>query len=155
MSTPAKNLPKSAIAPTVPAAATDATVAAATAAKKPFDPSNVKVARVVTVPQLKLRAGDVVYIQALKPIYKAKEQKLAEGQKCDMEAPFLLDVVDLTTGQLNNIVVGVVLKDIFVEEYPNDAYVGKGFKIIVGEQKAAKAGGGKRYNQYEVYEIEL
>lgn len=119
-----------------------------------FDPTTAAIIRVVTVPLHKLRAGDVLYCKALKAIYQAKPLK-NDKDSDDKEAPHMLDIVNLQTGELEQVICGASLIGIFEDEYPNNAYVGKGFKITVGDQKASKGGGGKRYNTYTVFEIAL
>jgi hypothetical protein len=144
-------------APANAGAQTSVTTAASvpTASPRKFNPADAKVVKVLTLPLIKLRAGMVVYVQPLKAMYEAKPIKNAKPDDKDKKPPTLLDVVNLETGELAQIILGTVLADIFNDEYPQGAYVKKGFKIEVGEQKASQAGGGKRYNQYSVFEIEL
>jgi hypothetical protein len=136
-----------------PAAATSATAANAT---KKFDPATAKVVKLLTLPLIKLRAGLTVYIKPLEPMFQAKPQKnVKEDDDAAKKPPTLMHVMDLETGELAQIIPGTILADIFNDDYPNQTYVGRGFKIVVGEQKAVQGGGGKRYNQYTVAEIEL
>lgn len=122
-----------------------------------FDPTTAEVVKLLTLPLIKLRAGITVYIKPVEPMFQAKPQKNAkpaEGE-ADKKPPTLMHVVDLETGELAQIIPGSILADIFNDDYPNNGYVGKGFRITVGEQKAVQGGGGKRYNQYTVAEIKL
>lgn len=139
---------------TAPAATPPVLAGAALGAVR-FDPTTVTIKKVLTVPLIKLRAGMTIYVKALAAMFEAKPIKNAKEADKDKKAPTLLQVLDLETGALAQIILGTILADIFNDEYPQNAYIGKGFKIIVGEQKASQAGGGKRYNQYEVYEIEI
>jgi hypothetical protein len=147
------------VKPDAPAAASQqtssTTAVPAVPSTRKFNPADLKVVKVLTLPLIKLRAGMVVYVQPLKAMYEAKPIKNAKPDDKDKKPPTLLDVVNLETGELAQIILGTVLADIFNDEYPQGAYVKKGFKIEVGEQKASQAGGGKRYNQYSVFEIEL
>ena len=110
-----------------------------------------KIIKVVTVPLLKLRAGMTVHVKIEAPMEKGKVQK----NEPDKEPATLLRVTNLETGELCQIIVGAALHGIFDDEYPEASYVGRGFQIVIGEQKDSKAGGGKRYNQYTVNEIEV
>lgn len=157
MSNPQKST--AATAPAVPNASASAPAAAATATAAPakFDPSKAKVLKLLTLPLIKLRAGLTIYIKALEPMFVAKankkEEKGDDGEP--RKPPTLMHVLDLESGELAQIIPGTILADIFNDDYPNQTYVGRGFKIVVGEQKSVQGGGGKRYNQYTVAEIEL
>ena len=131
-----------------------------TAAPTPVDSApaqetpKFKRVKTVTVPLHKLRAGDTLFCKPLKPIYKSKPLK-NDKDSDNKEPPHMLDIVNLETGELEMVIVGASLLGIFEDEYPNSSYVGKGFEIVVGDQKASKGGGGKRYNTYSVFEIAL
>ena len=120
----------------------------------PFVP---KVVKQVTMPLFKLRAGSEIYIKITGKMFLSKPikgDKPKEGEKAK-EPPTLIPVVKLDTGEIGQIIAGSVLRDIFTDEYPNETYVNKGFWIVVTEQKESKAGGGRRYNNYTVSEIEV
>lgn len=121
---------------------------------KPWNPADAKVLKVLTLPLIKIRAGITVHVKPTAPFYLAKPQKVKEGEEAETP-PTLLNVVNLETGEEAQIILGTMLRDIFADDYPESSYVNRGFRIICGEQKAAKSGGGKRYNQYTVVEIEL
>lgn len=138
-----------------PAAAATATAAPATSAK--WDPTTAEVVKVLTLPLLKLRAGLTIFIKPTEKMFQAKPQKnvKADSEDANKKPPTLMHCIDLQTGEQVQIIPGSILADIFNDDYPNDTYVGRGFKIVVGEQKAVQGGGGKRYNQYTVSEIKL
>jgi hypothetical protein len=66
------------------------------------------------------------------------------------KAPDILSVRDAADGNEKEILVGQVLKSTLVENYPDDAYIGKTFACT---QSAPPTG--KRYKQMEVNEVEL
>lgn len=112
-----------------------------------------KVLRVVTMPLWKLRAGMEIFV---KITGKMEVSKPIKGEKDKTkEPPTLVPSVKLDTGEVGQFIAGSVLKDILNDTYPNDGYVGKGFWIRVEAQKESKEGGGRRYNNYRVDEIEV
>lgn len=129
--------------------ATEAAPAAANVVK--FTP---KVVKQVSVNLLKLRAGYTVYVLLTGAMATSKPLKNQTAEDAKKEPPTLLPVINLETGEVQNIITGTVLKDLLNDEYPRNGYVGKSFWIAVKEQKEAKAGGGRRYNNYDVKEIE-
>ena len=66
------------------------------------------------------------------------------------KAPDILAVRDAADGNEKEILVGQVLKSSLVENYPDDAYIGKTFACT---QSAPPAN--KRYKQMAVNEVEL
>ena len=66
------------------------------------------------------------------------------------KAPDILAVRDAADGNEKEILVGQVLKSSLVENYPDDAYIGKTFACT---QSAPPTG--KRYKQMSVNEVEL
>lgn len=143
-------------AQTATAVATPATSAdVATHTPAPFVP---KILKQVSTNLLKLRPGMTVYVKITDRMQQAKPLKKGEKTKEDgtpREPPTLIPVVNLATGEVQSIIAGSVLRDLLNDEYPSDKYVGRGFMIEVREQKAAQGGGGRRYNTYNVAEIEV
>jgi hypothetical protein len=135
------------------AAPTETSAPAPTPAK--FVP---KVIKQVSTNLLKLKPGMTVYVKVTDAMKKApalkKQQTLPDGEK-PKEPPTLLPCINLETGEVATIIAGSVLVDLFNDEYPNGSYVGKGFAIEVKDQKASAGGGGRRYNNYNVAEIEV
>lgn len=72
------------------------------------------------------------------------------GKKVDekKDAATLLAVTDLTTGEQGQIIIGTVLKALLEETYPANSYVGKKLEIVL------RKNADKKYNNYNVYEIE-
>lgn len=82
-----------------------------------------------------------------------KREADADGKKPGksaivMEPANIATVIDLTTKQECEIIVGAVLKSTLEENYPNETYVGKSFSSIQSKVE------GKRYRQYTLTEIE-
>lgn len=121
------------------------------AAPAAFDPSKVKVKKLVTIPVLKLLPDTPVFVQVTGAIYQGKELK--KGGEENLKPADLMNVKDLTTGEDMQIVCGEVLKSTLRDEYPNDSYVGKAFRIIKGKKKDKE--GGRGYFTYSIAEIEL
>jgi hypothetical protein len=113
-------------------------------AKAPFQP---EILRRVTRPVLKMEVDVPAYVKAQSKLYQGKEIK-GSGDKAEMKAAVLLDVLDLSTGQEMQIVCGTVLSGILEDSYPGDSYAGLCFQIT----KRPKVGT-KRYFNYEVLQI--
>lgn len=116
-----------------------------------------KVAKILTLPLLKLVEGTPVYIKFTGPTFigKAIDEGLnPDGtKKAKKEPPVMANVINLPTGELVQIMLGSVLQGILKDEYPADAYVGKGFVIQLTEKKRGRNGG--NYNTYKVAELDL
>jgi hypothetical protein len=65
-------------------------------------------------------------------------------------APDIMDVTDIATGMDQKVLVGKVLLSTLTENYPNDGYVGKSFRVTQGPPPA-----GKRYKTMTVQPLEL
>jgi hypothetical protein len=63
--------------------------------------------------------------------------------------PMLAQVVNLTTGEINQIIVGSILQSELEREFPEHGYVGRGFQIRKSKIQ------GKRYAAYQIAELEL
>lgn len=119
--------------------------------QKAFKPVIIKR---VTMPTLKLMPDVPAYVKILEPIFKAKEQKLKEGEKEKdrKKPPMLFNVINLETGEAMQLVAGAVVQSEITESYPKDAYVDKCFMIVKGKKKDLT--GGRGYFTYEIAEIE-
>lgn len=107
-----------------------------------------KVKRNITLPLLKPAIDVPVYIKVTSPIFTGKAVQKAGDSP--MEPAKLVNCIDLETGEEAQIIVPAVLSGIFEDEFPENAYVGKGFQIT----KHAKVSG-KRYHPFSVAELEL
>lgn len=126
----------------------------------------------VTVQLLKIADNGVpAYVKFAGAIFQAKTNE-AEQKKFDLESakynkaspeeradmkvpqqpnpPKLAHVVNLETGEVQQIIIGSILESELKDAYPEDGYVGKGFEI-----KKQKPTGNKRYAMYQIAEIEL
>ena len=118
---------------------------AATPEQKPL----FKVKRNITLPLIKPAIDTPVYIKIASPMFVGKAiQKAGDGK--NMEPATLVNCVNLETGEEAQIIVPAVLKGIFEDEFPDEAYVGKAFQIT----KHAKVSG-KQYHNFSVAELEL
>lgn len=111
-----------------------------------------KIAKILTLPLLKMVEGVPVYVKFTGPTFIGKRIKEDESKQ-SKEPPVMANVINLPTGELVQIMLGSVLQGILADEYPNDAYVGKGFVIHLTEKKRGRNGG--NYNTYKVAELEL
>lgn len=122
------------------------TINAADVGKLGFQP---KLLRKVTRSILKMETNVTVFVKAESALYQGKEVKPKAGQDVEMKAAILLDVVNLTTGEQQQIVCGSVLVSVLNETYPNDSYKGLCFQIT---KRAGPAG--RRYFVFDVDQIE-
>ena len=104
--------------------------------------------------QFKMRRTKAVAMPLFKlvpdvPRYFLCDGAMFTGKKVDdkKEAAILMAVTDLETGETGQIIIGAVLRELLLETYPDDAYVGKKFEICL--RKRAD----KKYNTYDVYEV--
>jgi hypothetical protein len=89
-----------------------------------MDKSKYSIKRVVRVPQLKLEGGNDYAVKVEAAMY----EEPARGTKTEGTVT-LMKVVNLDTGELCNILLGAVLRQLFTEE---DDYVGRFYLIGVG-----------------------
>lgn len=130
----------------------DGSAVAAVSAPAGFVP---KVKSVLTLPLLKMKEGQPCYIRFTAPIFlgKAIAEELAKPEAERKPPPYMANVVDMTTGELVQIMLGKVLKGIIEENCENQTYVGRGFAIVQMETKRGR--GGNNYHTYRVEEIEV
>lgn len=96
------------------------------------------------VSMLKVETGDVVHV---------KFTSAFKVGKIKNNPATLASVVNLETGEIAKIIVSKVLFNILEENYPNESFVGKSFRIEKGEKVKGKAGG-NAYNEFEVFELD-
>lgn len=106
-----------------------------------------KVIRQVTLPTFKLTVGIPFAFRVDAPMYVGK--KLKDDKDAKREPATIVNVTNLDTGEVGQLVLGAVLKGNLEEQYPEASYVGKSFAILKGEKRE-----GKRYNEYQIMEIE-
>lgn len=100
---------------------------------------------------IKFVEGVTVYVKIQGAMFIGKEMKgRASNTEAKKEPATLCDVVNLETGEEQQIILHAVVKSVFADEYPNDSYIGKGFSLTkMGKEP------GKTYNKFKVEEIEL
>lgn len=115
-----------------------------------------KTTRLLTRPTISMKAeGAECFIKVQGKMHQGKpmKEKFKEGEKAKPPA-ILIDVINLVTGEEAQLVVPAVLHSVFDDDYKNDAYVGKSFHILNKGKKETQSGGGQRYNQLVIEEIE-
>lgn len=116
-----------------------------------------EVVKIVTMPLLKMKIGEPCYVKFLDKTFVGKELKNEpkvgpDGKPLQKkDPPVMAHVIDLSTGEQADIMLGKVLQGILDDDYPQHAYVGKCFMIELKEQKRGRSGG--NYNTYSVAEI--
>ena len=105
--------------------------------------SNLRFTRTKTIamPLFKLAADQARYFLADGPMFLGKQ---IDDKK---EAATLMPVTDLETGEQGQIIIGLVLKELLNEQYPDNGYVGNRFEICL--RKRAD----KKYNTYDLFEV--
>ena len=119
-----------------------------------------KVKKHVTLPLLKIVPEKPLYVKFEAAIEKAKPQagsrtaNAAAASETNpaakkKEPPELAHVIDLTTGEHAQIIIGTVLGAELRSTYADGAYVGKSFEIVQHKVQ------GKDYATYGITEIEV
>lgn len=110
-----------------------------------------KVKRQVTAALLKIENDKTVYVRFECEPYKAKPAATSraprEGEAVQ-EPPIIARVTNLETGELCEIILGQVLVTELADAYP-EGVTGRGFQITKHKLES------KRYNTYEIAELEL
>lgn len=126
------------------------------AAGKKFDPKNVEVVRPLVLPVLKYEEETPILVKIETKMVKStmtQDRKPADGKgekKEKMEPATICQVTNLETGERQTLVCNAVLVSTLDEQYPDDDYIGRGFRIV----KHAKAKG-KRYHTFSIDEIKV
>lgn len=110
------------------------------------------VAKQVTRNLIKQADDVAIYVQITGAVYQGKTlkgAKLKADGTPEMEPARLAECVNLQTGSLSLIIVNAVLEGALNEQYPDNAYVGKNFAIIMRPSPE-----GKRYKTFELFELE-
>lgn len=106
-----------------------------------------KVKKALTLPVLKLKPGEEVYVQFAGHMHVSKDTgQQMNGKK--MEPATVANVIDLTTGEMHVLICATVLNKEIHENYPDGSYVGKSFAITLIRVPE------KKYNLYSIIEIE-
>jgi hypothetical protein len=106
-----------------------------------------KVKKALTLPVLKLKPGEEVYVQFTDHMHISKDTgQSMNGKK--MEPATIANVIDLTTGEMHVLICATVMNKEIHENYPDGSYVGKSFAITLIRVPE------KKYNLYTILEIE-
>lgn len=106
-----------------------------------------KVIKRVTLPQMSMKKSGVYYVKFDTKIeHKAKIEKDEKGNPVEKQIS-VAQVTNLENGEMGQLVVGTILEGNLVEAYPNDSYVGKGFRVEKSDVD------GKRYKGYLIDEV--
>ncbi len=124
-----------------------------------FNPADVKVAKQLVFPTLKVEPGVPFYIIAREKMFIGREMEAKDGEAKRGPAT-ILRVKCLHGGTddhpLNGKEVQIVANKLLVgtlrENYPDDGYVGKAFRVTKSDK--AKKGKNGDYFPFEVDEIE-
>lgn len=108
--------------------------------------SAFKATKHVTLPTLSLKdAGTIVHLRFESPIRQGKNINPDDPK----EPAHVATVLNLDTGELQQIVLAKQLRGTLEEEYPNDGYVGRIFEL----ENLGKKKGGKSAEGYNVFKI--
>jgi hypothetical protein len=102
-----------------------------------------KITNHVTLPILKFGV-EPKYLRFDAPAHVGK---VVDDKK---EPPTMARVTDMETGEVGEIILGLVLKENLFDAYPDDSYVGKIFRIAKNAPEGAR-----KYALWEVLEVEL
>lgn len=122
-----------------------------------FDPKKVKIARQLVFPTLKLEIGREIFVRVREAMHLGRAQEAKAGEQQRGPAT-LLPVTVLHAGkdhELNDkdaiVVAPKLLVGYLTENYADDSYVAKAFKIVKGEKRKGKSGD---YSTFDVAEID-
>lgn len=113
--------------------------------------------RSVTLPLLSLKRGDIAHILMVDKIFMGRELKSESNKEGSQkkDPAHLCFVVNMDTGEEMQMIVPAVLRSTLEEEYPNSAYVARGFEVehLGKTAKGGKTGDG--YNTFRVIEVRV
>jgi len=107
----------------------------------------------VTFPTLTHRDGETIRV-VFNSMIESKEQKDKNGAiKVDPETGAVLmihvaNVVDISDGEVKELVVGNVLYKKLNENYPNQGYVGRAFELVKHAKKDKE-----KFKRYDIFEL--
>ena len=97
----------------------------------------------LTLPHLKQAVDQTLYVKLISQV-RESDVEPKEGE----EPATIANVIDLTTGQEHIFIVPAVMLNVFEKDLAGD-YADKCFEVTKLKKPA-----GKRYNAYEIYQIE-
>lgn len=108
-----------------------------------------KIKEQVSVPVLKQRDGETIFVRFDGPVYQGEELKNSRGAGPKMAPARLAKVFNYASKMANVIIVNTVLEGELVKNYPENKYVGKSFAITMNAAEE-----GRRYKTFSLFEIE-
>lgn len=112
--------------------------------KLAFNAQKIEVAKRVTLPFIKQKVGSPVHIYFVEPYHIST--KVQNGEKGEAT---LAHVINLENGQESEMLLSTVTKTTLDENYTDNGYVGKAFRL---ELFAVE---GKKYHKIDLVEIKL
>lgn len=105
--------------------------------------------KVLTRPVLKLIEDQTIYIKIVGEMHLGKDIKKKKDDEKEKDPATLIDVINLLTGEEEQIIASAVIKSVLEDNYPDKSYVNKCFAMT----KMARQPG-KQYNPVHIDEIE-
>lgn len=105
------------------------------------------------VPTIKKRITMEHFKLGRTPQYFRMEGKMHQGEEIknsNKQPPWLIEVSNLETGEIGQIIAPKILESELNKHYPKDTYVGKCFALSI----TPPVEGGKKYNLVNITEIE-
>ncbi len=127
-----------------------------------FNPETAEIVKNLSLPAFKLQEGEERYFRldsamrvSTRKDSQEDEEETTKGKGKDKEKQTrqpatVVDAIDLVSGEVGVLICTAVIKSSLTENYPNDSYVGKGFKITRKEKAP-----GKQYSRYNVQEVKI
>ncbi len=141
-----------------------AATAAASTIPAGFDPTKAEVVKNLSVPAFKIKEQETRFFRIDSAMRVSdfsdnsqddadedKGSKTKKGEPRKKRDPAtVVDATDLQSGQIGTLICTSVIKSSLLRNYPDESYVGKGFRITRLEKPE-----GKMYSKYTVVEIAL
>lgn len=119
-------------------------------------PRKFKAKKAITLSTLKFVVDKPLHVLILGKLHEGKARVGRSGNvKLDSDGqprrpPTLVEVLDMDTGEMAQIIAATIIKTELSEAYPNDGYVGLGFEITKQKRKE-----GREYDPYSIVEVEV
>ena len=110
--------------------------------------SKFKRTKAITLPTLKMKIGDPIYVTILE-VNRKENKKEKDPETGENKIVPVAKVTNLSDGENYELVCGAALIAQIEENYTKDELSGKSFEITKHDKKT-----GKRYHTYTIYEID-
>jgi hypothetical protein len=110
----------------------------------------------ITLSTLKFEVDKPLYVLLAGKLHEGKQRISRSGVvKLDSSGnprkpPTLVEVIDMTTGEVAQIIAATIINTEISENYPNESYIGLGFSIMKQKRKE-----GREYDPYEIAEVDI